>query len=822
MAQEGEQNIPEMKYELVGEEEESKNWKGMALSFLVIVAIISMVIIAIVINKPVDDPTNKKPLTLSDLIQNYEPKNFDGQWISTSEFAYQTEDKNIKLFNCNKLNSTKILANNKIIPMVGENFKFVIQNDPSIIMLAFDHKNVHRHSFNARYKLYNIETNTLIDVIPPETYQSTPLQNALLAPNGNKVAFVSANNIFLMADVKNGNKEAIQLTTDGLVEKVFNGIADWLYEEEIFSATNAMYWSPNSQFLAYIRFNDSLISPYFIPYYDKSPYSFTNILYPVVGSKNPIVSVFVYDTTNKNTVEVTVPESVSKNFGDYYIWNVKFLSDSEIIVVYVDRQQKSSITVINDVSSGAVNMQKEYPAKPSSTWITPKGLAISNSYDFYFQIWSIENYDNILAFDRKNGAVKLITTHKFDVTSISNVNDKLGEIFYIATNGDPKQRHLYRKSFIKNSPAECLTCKDAKNLPDNYTEPTKHMREFNASEKCLYHDASFSSDGGYYALECLGDRLPITYIRSSVDNKLNFTYEDNAHLREIVDTKLLPRKAYLTVDLGDDEKADAEIYYPIDFKPLSQIYPVLIHTYGSPTSQLVDYRFNIRKFEAYMSINFNVIVAFMDGRGTGANGEKFTKSVYQQLGNLELDDVGSLGAAMQTEKYTDDSRFAIWGWSYGGYLSGLALLNETTPFQCGISGAPVTDWTLYDSAYTERFMGLYPENSNNYQKSSLLELAKRNSQFYAKRNMLLIHGTGDDNVHFENSALLAMQLRQTNLDLDFEVYPNDRHTPSTETQRVLFKKMTLFLLNCYNIDYREHYGLLDLEHLKVVEEPPPE
>lgn len=317
-----------------------------------------------------------------------------------------------------------------------------------------------------------------------------------------------------------------------------------------------MYWSPSSQFLAYIKFNDSLINPYFIPFYDSSSYSYTNILYPMVGAKNPIASVFVYDTTNQKTIEVTVPESVTSSFGDYYVWSVKFFSDDEIIIVYVDREQKMSITVINDIASGEVNMQKEYPSKPSLTWSTPKGLAVSNKHDLYFQIWSIENYANIIAFDRKSGAITQVTTHDFDVTSISSVNDGLGEIFYIATNGDPKQRHLYRKRFTSNSsPAICLTCKDAEKLPEVYVKPIKNMSMFNSSERCLYHDVSFSTEGEFYALECLGDRLPITYIRSASDESVNYTYENNTQLRDLVETKLLPRKSYLTVELGDGQSS---------------------------------------------------------------------------------------------------------------------------------------------------------------------------------------------------------------------------------------------------------------------------
>ncbi len=367
-------------------------------------------------------------------------------------------------------------------------------------------------------------------------------------------AFVEKNNIFLMEKFYDGNKAASKITTDGKENQIFNGITDWLYEEEVLQVTNAMYWSPDSRFLAYVRFDDSQVEEYSLPIYDDTQYTRMNtIRYPKVDSSNPVAEIFIYDTDKQAHIKQLVPDSVKQGFEEYYIWGVKFFSNAEIIITYVNRDQKSAITVINDVLTGTVNNEKEYPPKSSDYWNTPKDLAISKEYDFYFQIWYIDNFANILAFNRKNGNVQQITSHQFDVTDILYVNDKLGEIFYLATNGDPKQRHVFRTKFsVINSKSFCMTCKDSEKLKKEFKEPANNMFEFTESNYCLYFSASFSTNGDFFALECLGDRIPITYIKSTMNKELEYVYDDNSKLKTILDSTVLPKKSYMTVVLDDE------------------------------------------------------------------------------------------------------------------------------------------------------------------------------------------------------------------------------------------------------------------------------
>lgn len=436
--------------ELVGEEEETKNWKGGILSFIVVILVFLMVLIAIVVNRPAVIISNKTKLTLDNLIENFEPKRFDGNWISHNKFAYLSEDLNIKVFSCDGLNSTTIVSNHTIIPMIGDKFQFHVSTEPNILLFEYNRVEINRHSFTAQYKLYNTMNNMVFDVMSANSFENVPLQNVQLSPDGHKVAFVDKNDIHLMDKFFEGQKDAIQITDDGVENTVYNGIADWVYEEEILQATNAMYWSPNSRFLAYIKFNDSNVDLFTLSIYEDLPHSHLyNIRYPKAGMVNPTVEVIVHDTEKNQAIKQTVPNSVKQGFVEYYIFNVKFFSDSELIVVYVNREQKKSITVITDVLTGNVNFEKEYPTQDSSAWDIPIDLDVSKSHDLYFQIWSIDNYANILAFNSKNGNIQQVTTHQFDVTEIVYVHEVSSEVFYIGTNNDPKQRHLYKKKISR-------------------------------------------------------------------------------------------------------------------------------------------------------------------------------------------------------------------------------------------------------------------------------------------------------------------------------------------------------------------------------------
>lgn len=816
------------KSELVGSNANSRNWKGLAISVLVIVIVFTLIVVAVIVKRPPPkDNLDFKPLSLDEIIhKNFEPKRFNGIWLNNRQFAYMTDNSNIMLYDCQNLNQTLLLPNSTINPLIGSNFKFFMGSDPNVILFSYDIKNVYRHSNTARYKLYNTATRGQYDVSPSNSEDEVSLQNTLISPNSKKLAFVYQNNIYLVENFFDSQKNLIQLTNDGLENTIYNGITDWLYEEEILLQTNAMWWSPESSKLAYLKFNDSLVEYYHFPIYDGTPYgSLNKVRYPKPDTKNPKVSIYIYSDQTKNSTELPIP----KNFllTDFYIQNIKWQTDDTLIVVFLNRKQNHAITVIYDANSGQIKMQKLYPSMNTDTWLIPSGLLTTANY--YFQIWPYNGYKSVLSFDlSKKSDVQVITNHKFDVTDLLTVNEKSDDLYYLATNGDPKQRHLFRKKLSDiNSQSECLTCVDKESVP-KHTNPIDNSVDIAEGKACLYYSASFSTNADFYVLECLGDRIPVSYIKSvqekrgssDIDEEKQI-FERNEDLKQNLYKRLLPKKAYLRVYLDNDTHAysDAEILYPPNFDPLETMYPVLIYVYNGPSTQQVDFQFRIRKFESYLCVNYNVIVAVIDGRGTDSNGDAYMKAVYKHLGKLESQDQISLAEALKQEYYTDDAKFAIWGWSYGGFISAMSLFNESTPFGCAISGAPVTDWTYYDSAYTERYLGSYAHNRKGYEDSSLIETIiknnKHNTQYLSKKKLLLIHGTGDDNVHFQNSAVLAKVLRNTNLELDFDIYPDMQHSPDERKQLLLYQKMTKYLLDCYGLNYHDYYEQLSYHHLLV-------
>lgn len=814
--------------ELVGSNGDSRNWKGIVISLLVIFAVLGIICLAVYIQKQKNVINlEQKPFTLNDVmnIGDFDPKLFTGTWINDDTFTYQNEQLNIMMFECKSMKETLIMSNNTIKQLVGENIKHYMSGDPSIILFSYDTKLIHRHSGLSRYRIFNTISNMSFDVVPTHLYSSDQIQLAVLSPNSRSLAYVYQNNIYFMAKYFDGLKESTQITIDGKDKLVYNGIADWLYEEEILSDSKAMWWSPDSLKLAFIKFNDSQVEFYSFPIYDESQYgAFNTIRYPKTDTKNPTASVFIYNTQIGDTLKLKLPESLQQEFsGDFYIWNVKWLRDDRIIVVYVNREQNRANTVINDATTGNVLLSKFYPSAPLSNydgWFLPQDLLTTSRYNYYFQIWPYQGFKNIISFDITSGDGSPATIHEFDVMKIVSFNEKQGEIYYLATNGDPKQRHLFKKRVTDvNSHPICLTCNSS--IKIDHTDPFENSVDLGSTDHCLYYSAVFSLNSEYYALECLGDRIPIVWLKDSRNESVEFVFEKNDHLRQMVQKKILPRKGYLRVTLENTTTsvsyADAEILLPPQLKISENTYPVLIYVYNGPSSQTVDYQFRIRKFESYLCINYGIVIAILDGRGTDGQGDKFLKAVSKKLGQLETNDQIELAKALQKEVYTSDPRFAIWGWSYGGFLSAMALFQDHSPFKCAVSGAPVTDWLFYDSAYTERHMGTYAQNRMGYEKSNLTNIAKLNSRFLDAKQMLLIHGTGDDNVHFQNSAVLAKVLRNSNIDLEFEIYPDMPHTPNVEIQRQLYQKITKFLLNCYNINYHSYYEQLSYHHLMTVE-----
>lgn len=705
--------------------------------------------------------------------------------------------------------SSKILLSNSQVRHFGGEKPAWTTNNKKILLFSYDVKHLFRHSYLARYKLYNLELNSSIEVRLPDQKESAQIQVLSLSPDGQKIAFVQENNIFIMDDYSKNLPKTIQITKDGELGTIFNGITDWLYEEEILYQPSAMFWSPKSRFLAFIKFNDSNVDYYTFPLYDGSKYNtLSQIRYPKTGGQNPIVKMFVHDTKQQETKEFQVPEGLS----DYYIYNVKWIDDSVVMVVYVNRKQTKTFYCIYNPLTGKITFHKSYPLSDDS-WIAPSssGLDIvtSRRYQHFFQIWAIDGYKAIIKFNLNSLTPTTFTNHNFDVIEISYLNEETGYMYYTATAGDSRAKHLFRKH-VESDPSinsECLSCE----------------HELENKKICLYNSPHFHGKSDLYILDCLGEDIPVTYVKSIHKRSFYHILENNTELRLQIASKLLPKKEYKKIYLDNNTLAStyAELLLPptLNKNNTVETYPVLTMVYNGPGSQMVDFQFRVRKFESFFCTTFKTIVAIMDGRGTDNNGDKFMKSVYRRLGEYETIDQITLAKELKKEIFTDDSKFAIYGWSYGGYIAAMTLFQDLE-YRCAISGAPVVDWSFYDTAYTERYLGLYEENRYTYEiKSNLSYIAISNIDNFDDKKFLLIHGTGDDNVHFQNSAVLAKILRHSRMDFQFEVYPDVKHSPDDEeTQRHLHQKMTKFLMNCYNISPDKYTGFYPPR--PVIELPP--
>uniref|UniRef100_A0A8C4MXW2 Fibroblast activation protein alpha n=1 Tax=Equus asinus asinus TaxID=83772 RepID=A0A8C4MXW2_EQUAS len=520
-----------------------------------------------------------------------------------------------------------------------------------------------------------------------------------------------------------------QITFNGKENKIFNGVPDWVYEEEMLATKYALWWSPNGKFLAYAEFNDTEIPVIAYSYYGDEQYPRTiNIPYPKAGAKNPVVRVFIIDATYPDYVgprEVPVPAIIASS--DYYFSWLTWVTDDRICLQWLKRIQNVSVLSIcdfrEDWQTWDCPKTQEHIEESSTGWAG--GFFVSTpvfSYDAisYYKIFS--DKDGYKHIHYIKDTVVLINTY----LAISEYIFR----FYSSNEfeGYPGRRNIYS---IGGYPPrkKCVTC---------------HLRK----ERCQYYTASFSDYAKYYALVCYG--------RSSLWYKM-----------------ILPPQF-----------------------DKSKKYPLLIQVYGGPCSQSVRSIFAI-SWISYLASKEGIVIALVDGRGTAFQGDKLLYAVYRKLGVYEVEDQITAVRKFIEMGFIDEKRIAIWGWSYGGYVSSLALASGTGLFKCGIAVAPVSSWEYYASIYTERFMGLPTKDDNlkHYKNSTVMARA----EYFRNVDYLLIHGTADDNVHFQNSAQIAKALVNAQVDFQAMWYSDQNHGISGLSTKHLYTHMTHFLKQCFSL-----------------------
>lgn len=574
------------------------------------------------------------------------------------------------------------------------------------------------------------------------------------SPDGRMCAFVRDNNIWIR---KFDYDTEVQVTKDGELNKILNGITDWVYEEE-FSVTNLMAWSPDSEYLAYVRFDESEVPEYSMQVYGDGYYpSYYKFKYPKAGEKNSKVSLHAYCVQTRDTKTLKVPVD-----GDSYIPRITFTKNADqLAVMTLNRQQNIFNMYFVNPKSGVSRLilRDENKCYVDSEWLT----SIHFLKDGFTYVSEQDGYAHIYLYSPTGVVQRQVTKGNWDVTRFIGIDEKTKTVYYESAEEHPTQRAVYKI--------------DAKGV------------KVKLSKAVGTNSASFSADYAYYVNRYSNANTPVRItVNETKTGKELRVLQDNAALRERLKEYRFAPKEFMTVHTASDYEFNAWMIKPANFDP-SKKYPVMMTQYSGPNSQRVldSYSFG---WEYYLASK-GIIVVCVDGRGTGARGEAFRKCTYMRMGELESRDQVEAAQALGELPYIDKDRIAIWGWSFGGYNTLMALTVGNGTFKVGIAVAPPTDWRFYDTVYTERFMRTPQENFEGYNATSPLLRAKE-----LKGKLLLIHGTADDNVHFMQSLEYAEALVQAGIQFDMHVYKDRNHGISGgNTSYHLYTKMSNYLFD---------------------------
>ncbi|XP_052772583.1 prolyl endopeptidase FAP-like isoform X4 [Mya arenaria] len=773
--------------ELVGSTEDKRNWRGIVIAVLVIITVLGLIVTAIVLVTPKEVNENfGERLLYKDFIHHaFDPKPFSPVWRSNRVLMFRGEEGEVIHYDCDTNMTTTVMDNSTFRELNTESYE--MSPDGKFVLLPYDINYIYRHSYIAKYKLYNTETRIHSDLSGPAVEGEegdTPLQYVSWSPKGHALTVVIANDLYLIEDVP--GRTYRRLTTDGMTDVVFNGIPDWLYEEEILLTRHAVWWSADGGHLVYGHFDDRGVSRYDMTMYGPLRNKYVEnrrMPYPKPGTANPVATLRVYNVAKNETKELKPPLSF-RNVSHYFT-TVTWKDTSHVIITWLNRAQNVSIITICDVTNTLC--YENFKTEAKTGWLEMSEAPFIAG-DAYFLILSQRDGDNgsfkhIAHVDANHqggsGVSYFVTEGPLDVVRIVGYNEDLKTIYFLAVRQeDPRERHLYSATTSKTDQSfrvvRCLTC--------------------DVNDECLYVDATFNNNSSYYVLTCKGPGVPNHQLMSTPDIYVKMLF-DNPGLKAALVGKRVPTTKFLQLKTDGDEEVWVKVLYPPQLKQDEIIrYNLLVKVYGSPGTQLATHEYEITWEHFQCSAN-DLIIAFVDGRGSGGRGDKWLHAVHRHLGRLETEDVIAVGKYFKNLKYVGD-QIGIWGVSHGGFLTSAVLGSPGNVFSCGVAVAPVTDWRYYDTFYSEKYMGL-PTEEDNLEGYNSANISRYASNFRRSR-FLIAHGTGDDNVHFQHSAQLMKALTDKDVYFKTLIYTDQQHWLSGgNTRNHLYNSMEDFLFTCY-------------------------
>lgn len=699
---------------------------------------------------------DKKPIEFEHVFDGtFSPNSVENvRWMNDGEFYSATRENKIIRYNIVE-GTEKVLFDGNNFKGTGGEEPFVVQgyqfsSDESKLLIKTDVEQIWRRSTRENYYVYDISAKELTKLTESEEKQ----QYAELSPKGDRAAFVRQNNLFW---VDLGSGEETQITSDGKFNTIINGAADWVYEEE-FGFAKAWFWSPEGSKIAFYKFNEERVEEFFMTEWGGLYPEPVQFKYPKAGEQNSIVSIHVYDLRTEETVTMDVGDET-----DQYIPRINWTKDEGILAIRrMNRLQNKQDLLLANTRTGSTDV---ILTEESDTWIdVHDDLYFLDNGEQFITTSEKSGYNHVYLYNMEGKELTQVTNGNWDVTDLIGHNERTYELFYVSAEESPLERHLYRIR-VDGKKKNKLTTENG------------------------WHDINMSRDFKYY-IDSWSDynKPPVVSLHRNNGRKVR-TLENNTELSNTLKEYSFVQKEFTQLNVNG-VNLNAYVIKPVNFDE-TQKYPVLMYVYGGPGSQTVTKNFESGQrgmWHQYLA-NQGYIVVSVDNRGTGARGRDFKNQTYKRLGQLETADQIAAAKLISQWPYVDENRIGIWGWSYGGYMSSLALAEGSDIFSTAIAVAPVTDWRFYDTIYTERFMQTPQLNPEGYNEGAPLKKADQ-----IEGNYLIIHGTGDDNVHFQNTVEMIDALIEADVDFETMIYPNKAHSIyGGNARQHLYRLMTNFI-----------------------------
>jgi len=698
-------------------------------------------------------------LTVGDIYRNSDlrARSVDHvNWMKDGRFYTAQNGADIVQYDVTTGRAVQTILEGKSLNINYNSYNF--SADERKLLLTTDFEPIYRRSYKAEFYVYDLATKSLARLS-----EGGKQSYATFSPDGSKVAFTRDNNLFFK-DLRSGQEIAV--TTTGKLNELIHGSADWVYEEE-FSMAQAFEWSPDGSKIAFISFDERKVPEYNMQMWPENklyPVDY-RFKYPKAGENNSVVSVSIYDLTSGKTTTVELGSET-----DIYVPRIKWTNMPHVLAVLrLNRLQNKMQLLYADATTGKTTLTLE---ENSNTYLEAENfdmmVYLKNGKQF---IWASEQsgYKHLYLYNNDGKLVQQITQGNWEVDSFLGIDEaaKVPVIYYTSTEVSPIERHFYRIGL------------DGKNK--------QQLTRSSGTNRI-----NISCDFKYYFCYNNSNSSPLNVkLYQVAGNKLIKTLEENQALQKAAADFCLSQKEFFTFKTTDGTELNGYFIKPPNFDP-DKRYPVLMYVYGGPGSQQVlnTYANGTNDLWHNMLAQNGYVIACVDNRGTGGRGEAFKKITYANLGKYEVADQIEAAKYLGSLPYVDKNRIGIWGWSYGGYMSSLCLLLGNDVFKAAIAVAPVTNWRFYDTIYTERFLQRPQDNPKGYDDYSPVTHADK-----LKGKFLLIHGTGDDNVHFQNAVALQNALIAANKQFESFYYPNRNHGIHGGITRIhLYQMMTDFVL----------------------------